>query len=268
MVLANQEPRAPEIIGLIAWYDEPDKNIIVMERPPDFKTLSRFMERFGFLAEEKACCIMRQVVQAALVCTERGVFHRDIKLENLLINKKSMEVKLIDFGSGELLWTIPYRSFIGTDVYCPPELNIRGNYYAEPATVWSLGILLFRLLMGRFPNKKDHAKFAGRRWSSHIATECCHLISWCLQQNPDNRLKLAEILQHAWFQESPEDQSHGPAARQRNIPVPKMAQLLCVHTASDTQRLSEAMSLISNESRQHERHTVGVFRPCLATQQS
>lgn len=103
---------------------------------------------------------------------------------------------------------------------------------------------------------------------SFFWTECCHLISWCLQQNPDNRLKLAEILQHAWFQESPEDQSHGPAARQTNIPVPKMAQLLCVHTASDTQRLSEAMSLISNESRQHERQTEGVFKACLATQQS
>lgn len=120
MILANQEPRAPEIIGLIDWYDEPDKYIIVMERPPDFKTLSRFMKRFGFLAEEKACCIMHQVVQAALACTERGVFHRDIKLENLLINKKSMEVKLIDFGAGELLWTIPYRSFMGT--YYPWKL--------------------------------------------------------------------------------------------------------------------------------------------------
>ncbi|KAI7811311.1 putative serine/threonine-protein kinase pim-2-like [Triplophysa rosa] len=218
LILANKGPRAPEIIGLIDWYDEPDRYIIVMERPPGFKTLSRFVKKFGYITEETAHCIMRQVVQAVLVCTERGVFHRDIKLENLLINKKTMEVKLIDFGAGELLWPIPYRSFIGTDVYCPPELNIRGSYYAEPATVWSLGILLFRQVMGRYPNKTDHAKFAKDRWSSHLSAEFRHLIGWCLQQNPDNRPKLKEILLHAWFQESPEDQSHGPAARQTNIP--------------------------------------------------
>ncbi|KAA0722063.1 hypothetical protein E1301_Tti012137 [Triplophysa tibetana] len=80
----------PEIICLIDWYDAPDKDIIVMKLPPDVQILSRFVKKFGFLTEKTARCIMRQVLQAALACTERGVFHRDSKLENMLINKKSM----------------------------------------------------------------------------------------------------------------------------------------------------------------------------------
>ncbi len=75
-----------------------------MERPSPCEDLFEFAERHrGSIDEGLACVIMRQATQAAYMCCHRGVLHGDIKLENLLINKETHEVKLIDFGCGNLL---------------------------------------------------------------------------------------------------------------------------------------------------------------------
>ncbi|KAI2648594.1 Serine/threonine-protein kinase pim-2 [Labeo rohita] len=155
-ILANKGPSVPEIIRLLDWTDHPDHFVMVLECPSPCENLHQFIRRHGgSLDEETTRQIMRQAAHAANMCCLRRVLHRDVKLQNLLINRETSEVKLIDFGCGDILRRTPYRSYSGTAAYSPPEYHSRGKYYGGPATVWSLGILMFTLLCGRFPCDYD-----------------------------------------------------------------------------------------------------------------
>ncbi|XP_052001185.1 serine/threonine-protein kinase pim-1-like [Xyrauchen texanus] len=90
-------------------------------------------------------------------CCKRGMFQRDIILQNLLVNKDTTEVKCIDFGCGNHLRKFHYKKrfgctrYLGTEEYCPPEVHFQKKYHGKTATVWSLGIMLFRMVCGHFP---------------------------------------------------------------------------------------------------------------------
>ncbi len=87
---------------------------MVLECPSPCENLVQFIRRHGgSLDEEKTRQIMWQAAHAAYMCCLRRVFHRDVKLENLLINRKTSEVKLIDFGCGDILTSSPYKSYRG-----------------------------------------------------------------------------------------------------------------------------------------------------------
>ncbi|CAM4732348.1 unnamed protein product [Leuciscus chuanchicus] len=166
LILANSGPKVSEIIELLDWQDQPDQYIMVLERPSPCKDLWDFGDcHEGLLNEETARFIMAQTTMAAQICCRHGVFHRDIKLENLLINTETLEVKLIDFGCGDLLQESAYERFCGTPSYCPPEYYKEGRYHGEPATVWSLGVLLFLLVCGRFPEPRDTQMIDDDIWS-------------------------------------------------------------------------------------------------------
>nr|XP_021332684.1 serine/threonine-protein kinase pim-1-like isoform X1 [Danio rerio] len=201
-ILANNGPTVPQIIQMLEWQERSDSYIMILERPSPCEDLFDFLERHrGTLSEDVARHIMRQVVQAAHMCCQRGVLHRDIKLENLLINKETLEVKLIDFGCGDLLKTSAYTTFCGmycpsslqfeililqlhilnsisfltvtneenllfsgTEDYCPPEFRSSGRYHGKAATVWSLGVLLYELLCGEPPKHSDLDMTDERTW--------------------------------------------------------------------------------------------------------
>ncbi|KAK6905762.1 STE/STE7/MEK1 protein kinase [Kwoniella mangroviensis CBS 8886] len=77
------------------------------------------------------------------------IIHRDIKPSNILANTKG-EIKICDFGvSGELINSIA-NTFVGTSTYMSPE-RIQGAPYTIKSDVWSLGISLIELALGRFP---------------------------------------------------------------------------------------------------------------------
>lgn len=61
---------------------------------------------------------MRQVIDAANICSNRGVFHRHLKLENLLVNQDTIEVKLIDFKCAALMKKFAYEFFCGMCLNC------------------------------------------------------------------------------------------------------------------------------------------------------
>ncbi len=179
---------------------------MVLECPSPCENLVQFIRRHGgCLDEEKTRQIMWQAAHATNICHLRGVLHRDVKLGNLLINRETSEVKLIDFGCGDILRRSPYKSYRGmydrihfflidteqsccklmqiyarlmqiytsyklhsppgTTVYSPPEYYSRGKYYGGPATVWSLGIVMFKLLCGHFPSDFDLFLLQYRQWS-------------------------------------------------------------------------------------------------------
>ncbi|KAK9969137.1 hypothetical protein ABG768_027337 [Culter alburnus] len=200
-LMANKGPRVPQIIKLLDWQDDPDHYIMAMERPiPCTNMLSFIKLQGGRLDERTARHVMQQVIHAANVCCERGVFHRDIKLENVLINHDTLEVKLIDFGCGALMKESAYVAFCGTRVYCPPEYDVNGGYHAKPATVWSLGILLFAAVCGYYPSDNDLRMISEDEWCKPgLSQECCQMISASLQPDPEQRLRLEEMRLHDWF---------------------------------------------------------------------
>lgn len=112
--MANKGRRVPQIIKLLDWEDNTDHYIMVMERPLPCMDLFSFMELHGGILDERtARHVMSQVIRAAKTSCKRGVFHRDIKLENLLVNQDTMEVKLIDFGCGTLMKNTAFKVFSG-----------------------------------------------------------------------------------------------------------------------------------------------------------
>ena len=89
----------------------------------------------GPLPEHLARDLFMQLVDTVSECHEKGVVHRDIKDENILIDINTFKIKLIDFGSGALLQEELYRKFKGIRVYSPPEWINCGAYTAEALTV-------------------------------------------------------------------------------------------------------------------------------------
>lgn len=111
------------------------------------------------MPELEAKFLWRQVVQAIMYCHTRNVTHRDIKLENILLDETKTRVKLIDFGFSTC---IPHEKkiklFCGTPSYMAPEIVAKVEYSGPPADIWALGVLLFALLCGKFPFKGSNDK--------------------------------------------------------------------------------------------------------------
>ncbi|XP_036410906.1 glycogen synthase kinase 1-like [Megalops cyprinoides] len=135
MELVCRPPACSHVIQLLDWFEEPEYVILVLELPSPCLDVSKFTKQLGgYMEESLAQVIMRQVVQAALHCRERGVLHRDIKSKNLLIQTDDFHVKLIDFGCGDLLKEDPYRQFAGSLFY-----NCKGTFSVVLLAVVDVG---------------------------------------------------------------------------------------------------------------------------------
>ncbi|XDV51865.1 hypothetical protein PO909_020665 [Leuciscus waleckii] len=145
-VISNRGPSCPNIIQMLDWQDDPEHYVMIMELLLPSMDMHTFLKlNGGILKEPTAQQIMRQVIMPLAFAVIGGVFHGDIKLKNLLINLSTLEVKLIDFGCGDLLRDSALRGMYCTKPYIPPEYYDTGKYHAKLATVFPLGVLLFKM---------------------------------------------------------------------------------------------------------------------------
>jgi calcium-dependent protein kinase len=116
--------------------------------------LGKFVERqpHGHLSEDHAKTIIRQLLSAIAHMHSRGICHRDIKLQNILMENPSInaQIKLIDFGFGtRFIGATPLRTRCGTPYTTAPEV-FRENY-DERCDVWSAGVVAYTVICGRRP---------------------------------------------------------------------------------------------------------------------
>ncbi|KAJ2979762.1 hypothetical protein NUW58_g7121 [Xylaria curta] len=160
----------------------------------------------GKLDEQQARRFFQQMICAVEYCHRHKVVHRDLKPENLLLDDQ-LNVKIADFGLSNIMTDGNFlKTSCGSPNYAAPEV-ISGKLYAGPEVdVWSCGVILYVLLVGRLPFDDDHipslfAKiqrglFNIPQW---IKSEAADLIRKMLQTNPVQRATIDEIRQHPWF---------------------------------------------------------------------
>ncbi|NXB90582.1 PIM1 kinase, partial [Vidua chalybeata] len=144
-----------------------------------------------------------QVLEAVRHCTSCGVLHRDIKPQNILLDLATGQLKLIDFGCGAFLQDTAYTQFAGTLSYSPPEWIHHHATTARPA-IWSLGLLLCHLVMGKHPFRRGQEIIWGRiLFPRRLSQECQDVIKRCLSMQPLDRLSLEELFCDPWVQGVP-----------------------------------------------------------------
>jgi len=186
------------------------------------------------MPEEVAKGFMRQLLVGVNHCHERGIAHRDLKLENVLLTGGAYPdggvVKIIDFGlshqytqlrDGSFDRSKPLTEMCGSKSYAAPEvLNGGAGYDGFAADMWSLGVSLFAMLSGFFPldeatdkdwrfPKLGQAQEKGgsttaevyrwyKRRCNHLSKEVVALLDGLLSIDPRKRLSMKQALSHPW----------------------------------------------------------------------
>lgn len=111
--LLEKVAHIPGAIRMLDWYQHGESFIIVMERPETVKDLFDYITERVSLDERLARLFFRQVVETIISCHRAGVLHRDIKDENILVDLRTLTLKLVDFGSGAYAKDTPFHDFTG-----------------------------------------------------------------------------------------------------------------------------------------------------------
>ncbi|KAG2234695.1 hypothetical protein INT48_004133 [Thamnidium elegans] len=194
-------------LKLYGYFHDKDRVYLVMEYVGNSDLYSVLMEKKQFTEAEVVRYIL-QLTDAVKYMHSLGVIHRDIKLENILVNKNNM-LKIADFG-----WSVfdpkPRRNtFCGTLDYLPPEM-IQNEPHSNSVDIWALGVLAYEMLAGYPPfSTSDQAENPLRTYEritkvdlvfdTNMSSGAKSFISKLLVKDPLKRIKASDIESDPWI---------------------------------------------------------------------
>ncbi|KAG1874936.1 Pkinase-domain-containing protein [Suillus subluteus] len=169
-----------------------------------------YLAEKGRLSERESSIIFGQLALAVAYLHEKGIVHRDLKLENVLLDERC-RVKLGDFGfTREYDRGVYMETFCGTTGYAAPEMLQGKRYLGPEVDVWSMGVILYCLLTGTLPFDDDDeavmkekvikGQYEDPEW---LSTDARDLIRSILEVDPAKRLTIPQILASPWFTSTP-----------------------------------------------------------------
>ncbi|XP_024030635.1 serine/threonine-protein kinase SAPK3 [Morus notabilis] len=212
-IINHRSLRHPNIVRFKEVCLTPTHLAIVMEYAAGGELFERICSA-GRFSEDEARFFFQQLISGVSYCHSMQICHRDLKLENTLLDgSPTPRLKICDFGYSKsaLLHSQP-KSTVGTPAYIAPEVLQRKEYDGKIADVWSCGVTLYVMLVGAYPfedpeDPRNFRKTIGRIMSVQysipdyvrISAECRLLLSRIFVANPAKRITIPEIKQHPWF---------------------------------------------------------------------
>lgn len=148
----------PNIVNIFDVGEEDDNIYYIVMEYVNGETLKQYIQNHSPIPVDKAADLMKQLTSAIKHAHRNNIIHRDIKPQNILIDKKG-NVKITDFGIATALTstTITHtNSMLGSVHYISPE-QARGTVATKKSDIYSLGIVFFEMLTGRLPFSGESA---------------------------------------------------------------------------------------------------------------
>ncbi|KAJ3636322.1 hypothetical protein Zmor_008784 [Zophobas morio] len=201
-IMTHKSVEHPNIIKLQSFMRSEDLKywFLILEYAPNGELFDIIEPDVG-IEEDFAHFYFRQLISAVKYLHKLGIAHRDIKPENLFLDQNN-NLKLGDFGLATFFRYKGRERLLetkcGTFQYIAPEVYCGSSYAAEPADLWSCGIVLTALLTGRLP--WDVPSVECREFSNWENQEPSkELLLKLLCVSPQNRLTLSGIEGNSWF---------------------------------------------------------------------
>lgn len=223
-IMNHRSLKHPNIIRFKEVFLTPTHLAIVMEYAAGGELFERICSA-GRFSEDEARYYFQQLISGVSYCHSMQICHRDLKLENTLLDGNlEPRLKICDFGysKSSVLHSQP-KSTVGTPAYIAPEVLSRKEYDGKIADVWSCGVTLYVMLVGAYPfedpeDPRNFRKTIGRILSVHysipdyvrVSQDCKHLLSRIFVADPEKRITIEEIKKHPWFlKKLPEEYKEG-----------------------------------------------------------
>lgn len=188
---------------------EDSTNVYILLELCENQNMSEMLRRRKRLTEEEVQYFAVQMISALQYTHSHRVIHRDLKLGNLFLNR-DMEIKLGDFGLAAKLEFDgeKKRTICGTPNYIAPEVLDGRSGHSYEVDVWSFGVVLYTLLVGKPPFETSDVKATYKRIKANaysfpehvqVSPEARDLVGRILHSTPDFRPSFEDILSHEFF---------------------------------------------------------------------
>ncbi|KAI7753498.1 hypothetical protein M8C21_033236 [Ambrosia artemisiifolia] len=165
----------------------------------------------GKLSESDGRKLFQQLIDGVSYCHDKGVYHRDLKLENVLVDAKG-SIKISDFGLSALPQHLRDDGLLhttcGSPNYVAPEILNNRGYDGATSDTWSCGVILYVILTGYLPfDDRNLAVLYQKIFKGDVQmpkwlpSGAKNLIKRILDPNPKTRITMADIKADEWFKQ-------------------------------------------------------------------
>ncbi|NXY24787.1 HUNK kinase, partial [Atrichornis clamosus] len=241
---------------------------LVMELCPGGNLMHKIYEKKR-LEEHEARKYIRQLILAVEHLHRAGVVHRDLKIENLLLDEDN-NIKLIDFGlsncAGILGYSDPFSTQCGSPAYAAPELLARKKY-GPKIDVWSIGVNMYAMLTGTLPFTVEpfslralYQKMVDKEMNpfpTQLSSAAINFLRSLLEPDPAKRPNIQQALANRWLNENYPGRAPPNVTYPNRIHLEDLSQSVLLHM---TEKLGYKNSdVINTVLSNRASHTLAIY---------